>query len=117
MSKLIYIAGPYTAPTEELVKANVRRAEEVGQEVLLLEFIPVIPHKITSHWDSWGKLTHWTHTEWIFKFCKPLLLRCDGILLIEGWTESHGAKLEHDMAIDNGIPVAYKVSELLVIFR
>lgn len=113
MSKLIYIAGPYTADTEELVKANVRRAEEVGQQVLLRGFIPIIPHKISSHWDTWGILTHWTHDDWLQAFCMPLLLRCDAILLIEGWESSKGATKEKAVAIYNGLAVYYNVTDVV----
>jgi hypothetical protein len=112
VSKLIYIAGPYTASTEAEVITNVRLAEIAGQEILEKGFLPIIPHKITSHWDTWGRLTHWTHEEWIYQFCKPLLLRCDCLLLIEGWTDSKGAKLEHSIAIDAHIPIAYKIHEV-----
>ena len=85
---LIYIAGPYTAETEKAVKANVRRAEEFGQQVLAMGLIPAIPHKITSHWDTWGILIDWTHDAWLKRFCLPLLSRCDGALFIPGWDET-----------------------------
>lgn len=114
--KLVYIAGPYTALNEAGVVANVRKAEVAGQEVLAMGLIPVIPHKITSHWDTWGILTHWTHEQWLENFCKPLLLRCDAIYLIEGWRESKGAKIEHALAIENYIPRAFDRYELERIF-
>lgn len=112
--KLVYIAGPYAAPTEALVKNNVRRAELAGQAVLAAGMIPVIPHKITSHWDTepWSTLRHWTHDDWIDNFCKPLLDRCDAIFLIPGWTESVGCNLEFAHAKLGKIPVVFSVNEL-----
>lgn len=109
---LIYIAGPYTAATEKTVKANVRRAEEFGQQVLAIGLIPVIPHKITSHWDTWGILTNWPHDAWLDQFCLPLLSRCDGALFIPGWDESKGARKEWDFCLTKRIPKYYTVQEL-----
>lgn len=109
---MIYIAGPYSADTVDEVNKNVRRAEEAGQMVLGMGLLPVIPHKISSHWDTWGLLTHWTHDDWINRFCKPLLARCDGALFIDGWRESKGARIEHDYARDCRIPRFFSLREL-----
>ena len=44
----VYIAGPYTADTEEERLANALRAIDAGIEVYRLGHIPYIPH--LSHW-------------------------------------------------------------------
>ena len=74
--------------------------------------IPIIPHKISSHWDKWGLLTHWTHGQWIHKFCLPLLSRCDIVLFVRGWQDSAGARIEYAYAGEQGIRRCYSVTEL-----
>lgn len=47
--KLIYVAGPYTAPTRDGVEANIAAAERVGIVIAKLGGMPVIPHANTAH--------------------------------------------------------------------
>ena len=50
--KLIYIAGPFTAPTHWQVAQNIRAAEAAGREVALLGHMPVIPHVLGQHYGD-----------------------------------------------------------------
>jgi hypothetical protein len=77
---LIYIAGPYSAPTDEGKLANVKRALEVGQQVWKLGHYPLIPH-LTHYLDL-----HIEHMEGDRRPCgdyyeldNEYLSRCDAI--------------------------------------
>jgi len=111
--KLIYVAGPYTAPTRDGIEENIRKAEEVGKSVLLAGHVPVIPHKITGHWDACAKFKGWAYDHWMDKFCFPLLRACDGILMMPDWNTSPGAMREREFAFMTGIPIYYLVSEIV----
>ena len=44
MKLRIYVAGPYSAETPELVRANVDRAVRIGVELAYRGHYPVVPH-------------------------------------------------------------------------
>jgi len=113
--KLIYIAGPYTAETRQKVKINIARAEEVAKQILLLtDYIPIIPHKITSFFETDVAFKNWDSNDWIEKFCLPLLSRCSAIFLVEGWEKSKGAIIENKFATDNNIKVYNYMSDIII---
>lgn len=107
----------YSAATREGRAANVAKAEEYGKEVLLSGHVPVIPHKISSHWDEDPRLAElFGHVEWLELFCYPLLQGCHAIYLYPGWEHSKGATMEHAFAKAHGIPIVHTVEELQRLF-
>lgn len=40
------------------------------------------------------------------------LLECDGVLMLDDWTRSRGARLEREVAIQCGLRVWYRISEV-----
>lgn len=109
---MIYVAGKYSADTREAVNANVALAEEHGQLILQAGYIPVIPHKITSNWDLIAGFKAWTHSDWIKRFCFPLLTRCDAVYFVPGWENSEGAKMEFAKAMEWRLPIVFCIEEL-----
>ena len=106
--KLIYVAGPFSAPTREGVEANIARAVRLGLEVARIGCMPVIPHANTAHPD--------------FEMLQPyqfwidgtieLLRRCHAVILTENWEISSGARAEKADAESRGQPVFFTVAEL-----
>lgn len=109
---LIYIAGPYTAETEEGIIANIRAAEEIGKQVLLRGFVPVIPHKNTALWDKDERFKDWGHADWIERVCFPLLRSCDALLLMPNWETSKGAVMEYNYAREHRMLVFHSLQAL-----
>lgn len=109
---LIYIAGRYTADTRADVQANIDAAEEAGKEVLLLGHVPVIPHRITGHWDADERFLNWPHQDWLNKFCLPLLAKCHVILMLPGWETSKGSQMELKFAAKNSKMIIFGVNDL-----
>lgn len=110
--KVVFVSGPYTAPTREEIKKNIAIAEEIGQRILAAGHIPIIPHKISSFWDEKGPLTDWQHDDWLTKFCLPLMHRCDAVFMVPGWEKSTGASREYLEAGSRGKPIYFTVEAL-----
>jgi len=108
MIKIAYIAGPYSAPSLAEVQSNIDAAEAVGKEMLLLhDFAPVIPHRITGFWDNDSQFSHLHHGDWMHKVCLPLLGKCDVIVMCSGWQDSPGSVMEHQFATFHGKEIYY----------
>jgi len=97
--KLIYIAGPYRAPTTWGIAENIHAARMAGAMVAQLGAYPVIPHSNTAHMDGIASDDLW------LSGTLELMRRCDGVILIPGWKRSTGSKNEHAEAIRLGLPV------------
>ena len=110
--KLIYIAGPYTAADTYRIRRNILRAEHIARVVFTLGYIPVIPHSIGDALDTGSSFKHFQHHDWMQKLCLPLLSRCDGVLFIEGWQNSKGAKVEFSFAQENNMPIFYRAERI-----
>lgn len=94
---LIYIAGPFRGPTPLDVRRNVEAARDVGLRVAECGGFPIIPHCLTGEFDKQLDDKFWLdgHLE--------LLSRCDALALLPTWPQSHGARLELDWAVVNGM--------------
>lgn len=105
--KLAYIAGKYTGATREDVQRNINDAEAVGKAVLQKGMVPIIPHRITGHWETDPQFAHMGHHDWMNNVCIPMLERCDVVVMCQGWQESKGAVQEHQHASIRNMPILY----------
>lgn len=100
---LIYIAGPYSKPEP---CTNTNRACRVGDQLVDLGFVPVIPHSTTHLWHC---ITPRPVAFW-YDYDLHLLSRCDALFRFPG--DSWGADREIGFAHSWGIPVFTELSEL-----
>jgi hypothetical protein len=106
--KLIYVAGPYSAPTEYEVQLNIAKAEAAALEIWkTTRAAAICPHKNTAHWG--GALTH---DEFIAGDLE-MIRRCDAVFLLDGWERSKGAREEYNFAMEHGIFVFYNLEVLV----
>lgn len=98
----VYVAGPYTKGD---VAVNVREAILAGDALLKAGYLPYIPH-LTHFWHlvAPGPYEQWTKMDmaWVGV--------CDAVLRIPG--ESSGADEEVRYALERGMPVFYRVSDV-----
>jgi hypothetical protein len=111
-SLLIYVAGPYSAPSEHGRIANTERALAAGLSVMQRGHYPIIPH--LSHWfDLWHEREHGqrldgeVYMQWDF----VLLMRCDALLYL---APSPGADRELALAESLGMPVYRTIDDVPV---
>ena len=110
----IYIAGPYTAATEEQIERNVNAAIDAAFVILDKGHFPFIPH-LTHFVDkraqekgialAWADYIRWD-TVWAEL--------CDGLLYLG---TSKGADLELDLAVRLQKQIFYSIDEIPTISK
>lgn len=98
---LVYIAGPFSAPTREGVEANILAANRLGVEVARRGYMPVIPHANTGfpEMESVQPYSFW------IEGTLALMRACDCVLLLPNWLDSSGARGEVEEALRCSMPV------------
>jgi hypothetical protein len=89
----IYIAGPMTG-LPDLNRASFAAAAE---EIKALGHEPVNPHDLHPGEVTW---------EQAMRVDIAALVKCDAVLMLEHWSFSRGATLEHHIASRLSMPVA-----------
>lgn len=97
--RLVYIAGPYTAPTRCGIAANVQRAREVADRVNRAGAFAVCPHLLGDGIEDSGDAEFW------YEGTLEVMRRCDAVVLVPGWKNSSGAIKEEAEATARGMPV------------
>ena len=100
--RLVYISGPYRAPTIWGMKQNIRRAEEYAIKWWSLGYAVICPHSNTNFFDGACKDSVWLEGD------LEILSRCDICVMIPGWQTSEGAKKERDFAGEKGLEIVYE---------
>lgn len=109
MSEVIYVAGPYSAPTDAGKHENTMAAIDAGVAVLGKGHYPFIPH-LTHFVDKRlpaldADLGYEDYMEWD----EELLLRCDSLLHL---ASSPGADTERGVAEERGMAVYESIEEI-----
>lgn len=95
MSKLVYIAGPYTAETHSLIEHNINVARTAAIWCAEHEIHYFCPHLNTAHFEFWApKVSRYFYYEMDLN----ILRRCDAILLLANWETSIGSRVEQEVA-------------------
>lgn len=97
--KLLYVAGPYRSDTLNGIAENIAKARQVALEIWQAGGYALCPHMNTALMD--GAVT----VEHILEGDFEMLRRCDGIVMLPGWEQSEGAKMERKEAVKACVPV------------
>lgn len=105
--KLVYIAGPFRAPTQYRVHLNIASAETDSLFVAGDGMVPVCPHTMYANFN--GSLSD----QFWLEATQEILKRCDAVWLCDGWRESAETLAEIETAKQQGIPVFSRYMDLL----
>ncbi|MBW3022518.1 DUF4406 domain-containing protein [Candidatus Woesearchaeota archaeon] len=101
----VYIAGPYTNKNPRIRSENIKKAVEMGREILKMGHHPYVPHRHTGEWEDAHPFSYEEMMQLHFTF-------------IEKWADamffmgsSPGADREKAMAKSLGIPVFHSIEE------
>lgn len=105
----IYIAGPYSADTEEQIGINVNAAIDAAFVVFSKGHFPYVPH-LTHFIDQRAKEIG-VNLRWedYIRWDMVWLEICDALLYLSG---SRGAKLELQAAKERGKKIFYSLDEI-----
>lgn len=108
----IYIAGPYSAETEEQRLRNVKAAIDAGVRLFLKGHFPYVPH-LTHFVDERAKEIGVSFSwEDYIKWDRAWMDFCDGLLFLGS---SRGADFELQIAKDLGKQIFYSVDEIAAV--
>lgn len=115
MSKIIYLASPYTNPDPKAREENFRRVSILAAELNSKGIIAFSPITYGHTLLEFKEMPH----DWEFwkVFCISFLQHCDELLVYKmpGWEKSNGVSEEVKYAKQNGIKVSYlEFEEVLV---
>ena len=103
---VLYISGPYSAPTPEGIKKNIDLARAVGIDLMRRGFAVIIPHCNTQNFEVYAPdLTHTQYLDMDCELLRRLDPKHDGIVMLPGYRESKGAIREFLTAIRLGLNV------------
>lgn len=115
MRKRIYVAGPFTAPTPDAIRDNIRRAAALGHEVRKLGAYALVPHLIGApyvHAASAAEFPDDFGYRWWIEETLAWMRTCDGVIMTPDWESSNGARGERDDARGRGQPVFLSLAQL-----
>lgn len=95
-----YVAGSYSHPTEDGIRANIRAALGHAHALTAAGWMPVVPHTMGLHTATWAEA---------MERCRSLIRsldpRRDVLVTLPGWMNSKGAREEVALAKAIGLPV------------
>lgn len=90
---VIYLAGPMTG----LPEFNFPAFTDAAKRLRAQGYAVVSPHELHDHTDR-----EWS---WYIRRALKTLLVCDAMVLLPGWEDSAGCRLEVSVAEAIGIPI------------
>ena len=108
--KTIYISGPMS----NIPNSNLDEFDEAEKQLKQLGFDVLNPHKICEELNirffGMGKIP--TYEDYLKEDIIQMLSKCDKVLVLPGWRQSKGAKLEIANAIECGLDVVFDISDV-----
>lgn len=86
--ELVYIAGPFSAPSELERRVHTNNALLVARKVIQFGGTPIVPHAL------FGALHGAVSEQEILIMCLELLGRCPNVLFLPGYEHSRGSMAE-----------------------
>lgn len=106
---VVFVTGPYSAPTRAGVEANIRKAVEIGRKLFQKGYYPIVPHLLVKEYYEPERNSAIFGYEPLMKYTIAIAQKCDILLRYES---SPGADRERRLAESLGIPVYLDVDDL-----
>jgi len=108
--KTIYISGPMKNMTD----GNMDAFDKAEKQLAKLGYDLLNPHKIGEELNlrffEMGKVP--TYEDYLKEDIIQMLAKCDALLVLPGWRNSKGSKLEIANALACGLDVFFDISDL-----
>ena len=102
--KVIYISGPYRAPTNGLLAMNIVYAKRAAIELWEMGYAVLTPHLNTAWFNE---NTGVDYIAGDLEFIKRLIPGVDSLVMLPHWETSEGAKIEKERAENRGLKIWY----------
>lgn len=104
MEKRVYISGKIAGLDEQATRGRFKDYQEElkgkGYDVVNpFELCDEVKRKFNRDIIGWGEM---------MRIDLKALEECDAIFMLDGWTDSPGARIEHEFAISIGLLVIYE---------
>jgi len=103
---VVYIAGPYRAPSANAILRNIMAAREVATLVWSVGGAALCPHLNTAFMDGVARDADFLAGD------LELLRRCDAVFVLPNWHSSEGTKGEVSEAKRRELPIITDCVEL-----
>ena len=107
----VYIAGAYTANTDEQITKNIEQADNMFHYLLSRGYAPFSSHLKSGFRHTRGDDFDKTYDLWM-DYSLTFLEVCDVMLILEGYEKSKGVAMEIEYAKQLDIPVFYNTQIL-----
>jgi hypothetical protein len=103
-SRILYVAGPYRAPTPEGVQANIDKARAAAQSLWSKGWAVICPHMNSAHFEGEPSI----YMAGDLAIIERLDPEKDAIYMLEGWEDSVGSCAEEWRAFVRHLPHYYQ---------
>ena len=101
---ILYLSGKYSADTFDGITKNIMEARKIAVNLWEQGFTVQCPQMNTAHFEVDTKKV--SYDDWL-KGDLEMEMRCDAVIMLPGWKDSKGSKLEHELAEKYQIPIYY----------
>ena len=98
--RIIYVAGPYRADCEFEVLKNIAHAWDMARKLWNAGWAVICPHTNSAFMGL--------DPEVVIAGDLDIISKCDAIFMLNGWSESEGAKEEYSWAISNDLRLLFE---------
>ena len=106
---LVFVTGPYSAPTQEEEEKNIQRAIEMGHQVFKKGYHAIVPHLLVKEFYINGDTSGIFGYEPLMQYTLSIVPKCDMLLLYE---HSPGADREWKLAESLGKTIYFYIGEM-----
>jgi hypothetical protein len=108
--KTIYISGPM----KNITDGNMQAFDKAEKQLVGLGYDVLNPHKIGEELNirffEMGKVPE--YEDYLKEDIIQMLAKCDNVLVLPGWRQSKGSKLEIANALACGLDVFFDISDV-----